>query len=412
MEKQVRQWIEEQDIKFIRLEFIDLLGQIKNIAIPVSQAKRVFAEGILVDGSAVEGLGQAEPSDILLMPIVQTLLPMPWRPQQGKVARVICEMRQSDGSSFEGDSREVLRRVVEDAKRQGFTWEVGVACEFFLFHTDDTGTPTTKTHDQGGYFDLAPLDYGENTRREICMVLEELGLEVAASHHEAAAGQHEIDFKAVEGLMAADNILTFKKAVKIIAQRNGLHATFMPKPLTGASGSGMHLAMMLYRDGKNIFWDCLGGLSEEGEAFAWGILNHIQGISAITNPLVNSYKRLLEINSNAIRIPAVHKGEFKIELRNPDATCNPYLALALVLAAGLEGIRLLGEEKQKTKDLQGSKLPASLEEAIQAMKSDDFIKKVVGEHIYHKYIMAKESEVYAYNRQVHEWEIQAYLYKY
>lgn len=435
MHEDVLKWIEEQDVKFIRLEFIDLLGQIKNIAIPAQHFEKVLNEGAMFDGSAVEGFTRIELSDMVLFPLPETIMLMPWRPQQGKVARVICEIRTPDGNVFEGDSRRVLKRVIDQARSQGLTFNVGFECEFFLFHTDDEGRPTTKTHDQAGYFDLAPLDYGENTRREVCMVLEEIGFEVEASHHENAAGQHEIDFRYTEGLEAADNLLTFKKVVKIVAQRNGLYATFMPKPLGDASGSGMHINMSLFREGQNLFDGEGSELSPTGKAFIAGVLKHMPGITAISNPLINSYKRLLGAKeapchiawsymnrTSLIRIPASKGREMRIELRSPDATCNPYLTLALILAAGLEGIAQQLEAPtpiegnlyllEQTKDLQLAKLPASLEEAIQAMKSDDFIKKVVGEHIYHKYIMVKEAEIYAYNRQVHQWEIQAYLHQY
>ncbi|MDR3552828.1 MAG: type I glutamate--ammonia ligase, partial [Clostridia bacterium] len=346
----VLRFIEDNDVKFIRLQFTDITGRLKNTAITETHIEKAF-DGIYFDGSAVEGFGRAEESDMLLVPDLDTLALIPWRPQQGKVARLICDVLGQDGTPFDGDPRQILRRAVRQAAGRGYTFNVGPECEFFLFNTDDHGQPTIETHDKAGYFDLAPIDLGENARREMCLVLEDMGFEIEASHHEVASGQHEIDFRYDEAMKAADNIMTFKMVVKIVAQKHGLHATFMPKPFHDQAGSGMHINMSLFRGGNNEFYDPENpqNISQQARYFIGGIFAHIKAITALSNPLVNSYKRLIagfeapiyitwahRNRSPLIRIPAFTGSDARLELRSPDPACNPYLVLAVVLAARLQ----------------------------------------------------------------------------
>ena len=362
--------VKEQDIEFIRMQFTDIFGQLKNVAITSSQIEKAVNNEIMIDGSSIEGFVRIQESDQYLRPDLDSFTILPWRPQHGKVARLICDVYNPDGTPFVGDPRGVLKKVLKKAADMGYSFNVGPECEFFLFETDEEGKPTTKTGDEAGYFDLGPLDHGESTRREICLALEQMGFEIEASHHEVAAGQHEIDFKYSSAITAADDIMTFKLAVKSIAQNNGLHATFMPKPVFGINGSGMHTNMSLFKDGKNVFFDADGDkkLSKEAYSFIAGILHHIKGMVAITNPLVNSYKRLVpgyeapcyiawsaSNRSALIRIPAARGQATRVELRCPDPSCNPYLALAVCLAAGLDGIE------------KGMTPPAEITENIFAM---------------------------------------------
>ncbi len=346
--------VREEDIEFIRLQFTDIFGQLKNVAITASQIEKAVENKIMFDGSSIEGFVRIDESDQYLYPDLDSFVVFPWRPQHGKVARLICDVYNPDGTPFVGDPRGVLKRVLDKAKKMGYdTFNVGPEAEFFLFQTDEEGKPTTKTNDEAGYFDLGPLDHGESTRREICLALEQMGYEIEASHHEVAEGQHEIDFKYTQALESADKIMTFKLAVKTLAQKNGLHATFMPKPIFGINGSGMHTNMSLFRDGKNAFYDPNGekGLSKEAYSFIAGLLHHVKGMAAVANTLVNSYKRLVpgyeapcymawsaSNRSALIRIPASRGQSTRVELRSPDPCCNPYLELAVCLAAGLDGI--------------------------------------------------------------------------
>ena len=373
-----------------------------------------------------------------LYPDLDTLVVFPWRPQQGKVARLICDVYRPNGQPFEGDPRYILKRVLEKAKNMGCQFDVGPECEFFLYHTDDNGQPTTVTHERAGYFDLGPVDLGENARRDMVLTLEDMGFEIEASHHEVAPAQHEIDFRYDEALTTADNIMTFKLAVKTIAKRHGLHASFMPKPKTGINGSGMHINMSLSRDGKNIFADENDpmGLSKEAYYFIGGLMKHIKGMCAITNPLVNSYKRLVPgfeapvyiawsatNRSPLIRIPAERGEGTRIELRCPDPSANPYLVLAVCLAAGLDGIENqimppAGVDKnifsmtEEQKDAEGiDSLPNNLLEAIHELEKDDLVKEVLGDHAYSRYIMAKKQEWAQYCSQVSNWELEQYLYR-
>ncbi len=432
--------VEEEDVEFIRLQFTDIFGTLKNIAITSSQLEKALDNKCMFDGSSVEGFVRIEESDMYLYPDYDTFEIFPWRPQQGKVARLICDVYTPDGKPFEGDPRWILKKTIKEANEMGYRFDVGPECEFFLFHTDDNGLPTTLSHEKAGYFDLGPNDLGENIRRDMVLTLEDMGFEIEASHHEVAPAQHEIDFKYDEALKTADNIQTFKMTVKTIAKRHGLYATFMPKPKFGISGSGMHINMSLAtKEGKNIFADEKGkiGLSDDAYHFIAGIMKHARGMSAITNPLVNSYKRLVpgyeapvyiawsaKNRSPLIRIPASRGNGTRVELRNPDPTANPYLVLALCLAAGLDGIKNK-IEVPKSVDCNiyemtpGERraagienMPADLKEAVDCLVADEFLCSVLGEHITTKYVEAKMKEWENYTTRVSQWEIDEYLYKY
>ena len=432
--------VEEEDVEFIRLQFTDIFGTLKNIAITSSQLEKALDNKCMFDGSSVEGFVRIEESDMYLYPDYDTFEIFPWRPQQGKVARLICDVHTPDGKPFEGDPRWILKKTIKEANEMGYRFDVGPECEFFLFHTDDNGLPTTLSHEKAGYFDLGPNDLGENIRRDMVLTLEDMGFEIEASHHEVAPAQHEIDFKYDEALKTADNIQTFKMTVKTIAKRHGLYATFMPKPKFGISGSGMHINMSLAtEEGKNIFADENGkiGLSDDAYHFIAGIMKHARGMSAITNPLVNSYKRLVpgyeapvyiawsaKNRIPLIRIPASRGNGTRVELRNPDPTANPYLVLALCLAAGLDGIKNK-IEVPKSVDCNiyemtpGERraagienMPADLKEAVDCLVADEFLCSVLGEHITTKYVEAKMKEWENYTTRVSQWEIDEYLYKY
>ena len=433
--EEILRLVRDEDIQFIRMQFTDIFGQMKNVAITASQIEKALAGQVMMDGSSIEGFVRIEESDQYLWPDLDTFAILPWRPQYGKVARLICDVHNPDGTPFVGDPRGVLKRALARAGELGFTFNVGPELEFFLFQTDEDGKPTTKTSDEAGYFDLGPLDHGESTRREICLCLEEMGFEIEASHHEVAAGQHEIDFKYTEALQAADNIMTFKLAVKTLSQKNGLHATFMPKPVHGAAGSGMHVNMSLFRDGQNAFFDGTDsrGLSPLAYQFIAGLLDHVQGFCAVTNPLVNSYKRLVPgyeapchlawstgNRSALIRIPTPRGAGTRVELRSPDPSCNPYLAFAACLAAGLDGIqRRLTPPAESNENLyaiaadleaQGvRRLPASLEAAIHALEADSVVTAALGSHVTDQYVTGKLREWEEYRTQVTQWELDRYL---
>ncbi|MCX7922862.1 MAG: type I glutamate--ammonia ligase [Clostridia bacterium] len=432
--------VKEQDVKFIRLQFTDIFGILKNVAITVEQLEKALDNKCMFDGSSIEGFVRIEESDMYLRPDTNTFVIFPWRPQTGKVARLICDVYNPDGTPFEGDPRYALKKALKRAADMGYDqFNVGPECEFFLFLTDNEGNPTTITHDNGGYFDLGPVDLGENARRDMCLALEEMGFEIEASHHEVAPGQHEIDFKYSDALTTADAILTFKLVVKTIAQRHGLHATFIPKPIFGINGSGMHTNTSLFRNGQNVFYDEKGPLqlSQEAYWFIGGLMKHMRSIAAITNPIVNSYKRLVpgyeapvyiawsaRNRSPLIRIPAARGMATRVELRCPDPSCNPYLALAAILSAGLDGIEnkiqppastdknIFQMTETQRKDEGIDSLPGSLKEAIDEMKGSKLVKEVLGEHIFEKYIEAKYDEWDGYRTKVTQWELDQYLTKY
>ena len=427
--------VREEEIEFIRLQFTDIFGQLKNVAITASQVEKAVNNEIMFDGSSIEGFVRIDESDQFLYPDLDSFTILPWRSPNGKVARLICDVYNPDGTPFVGDPRGVLKRVLKKAEAMGYeAFNVGPEAEFFLFQTDDEGKPTTKTNDEADYFDLAPLDHGVNTRQEIVLALEAMDFEIEAAHHEAAPGQHEIDFKYADALRTADNIMTFKLAVKTLAQKNGFHATFMPKPIFGINGSGMHTNMSLFRNWKNVFYDpdapkCM--------SFIAGLLYHVKGFTAITNPLVNSYKRLVpgyeapcylawsaSNRSALIRIPASRGMGTRVELRSPDPACNPYLALAVCLAAGLDGIEkgmvppaeitkniyAMDAAARKAENIES--LPGSLEEAIHLMEGDPLIMETLGSHVAENYIEGKLKEWDEYRTQVSSWEREKYIINY
>ena len=431
--------VHEQDVEFIRMQFTDIFGQLKNVAITASQIEKAVDNQIMIDGSSIEGFVRIEESDQYLRPDLDSFAILPWRPQHGRVARLICDVYNPDGTPFIGDPRGALKCVLKKAADMGYSFNVGPELEFFLFETDEQGKPTTRTGDEAGYFDLGPLDHGESTRREICMALEAMGFEIEASHHEVAAGQHEIDFKYADALTTADRIMTFKLAVKSISQKNGLHATFMPKPVFGINGSGMHTNMSLFKDGKNVFFDESDPrkLSKIAYSFIAGILAHVKGMAAITNPLVNSYKRLVpgyeapcylawsaSNRSALIRIPAARGQATRVELRCPDPACNPYLTLAVCLAAGLDGIEkgmtppeettenifAMDAETRAAKGIDS--LPGSLSESVDAMEKDAVVAEALGRHIFDYYTAGKRREWDDYRTAVSDWEIAKYIITY
>ncbi len=435
----IRRLVAENHVKFIRLQFTDIFGTLKNISITDKQLDRALNNECMFDGSSIEGFVRIEESDMYLYPDLDSFVIFPWMDGENRVARLICDVYGPDRKPFEGDPRYILKRVLKKAADMGFSFNVGPEAEFFLFKTDEHGKPTNIIHDEAGYFDLGPVDPGEPVRREMCLALEDMGFEIEASHHEVADSQHEIDFKYGEALSTADNIMTFKLAVKSIAHRNGLHATFMPKPIFGICGSGMHINMSLTRDGENAFYDAEDslGLSKTAYQFIAGVLEHIKGMTCITNPLVNSYKRLVpgyeapvyiawsaRNRSPLIRIPTSRGAATRIELRNPDPSANPYLAIATALAAGLDGIEreltpppsvdcnIYAMTRQEREQANIHDLPRNLKEAVAALKQDELIKETLGSHIFDKYVEAKELEWGEYTSNVHQWEVDRYLIKY
>lgn len=430
--------VEEEDIEFIRLQFTDMFGTLKNVAITASQLEKALDNKCMFDGSSIEGFVRIDESDMYLYPDLNTFEIFPWRPQHGKVARMICDVYRPNGTPFEGDPRYILKKVLKEAADMGYTFNVGPECEFFLFHTDDEGRPTTISHEKAGYFDISPLDLGENARRDIILTLEDMGFEIEASHHEVAPAQHEIDFKYTNALKAADNMMTFKLVVKTIAKRHGLFASFMPKPVYGVCGSGLHINMSLCKDGVNIFNDhsAENGVSKEAYQFIAGLMKHMKGMTLVANPIVNSYKRLIpgyeapvhitwsEGNrSPLIRIPSTRGTNMRIELRSPDPAANPYLLLASCLAAGLDGIRnelsipesvegnIYEMSKNELEERGIEAIPSNLSKACHYFEDDEFMKQVLGEHVHAKYLDAKRKEWNRFREQVTEWEIDEYLYK-
>lgn len=430
--------VDEEDVAFIRLQFTDIFGTMKNMAVTVSQLEKALDNRCMFDVSSLEGLSGEKDSDMYLYPDLSTFEIFPWRPQQGKVARMICDVYRQDGTPYEGDPRYVLKRAIARAAEMGYTLNAGPECEFFLFHTDEDGLPTTLTHEQGGYFDVGPLDLGENARRDMVLTLEEMGFEILSSHHEIAPAQHEIDFRYDEALVTADNLMTFKLVVKTIAKRHGLHATFMPKPKIETYGSGMHVNLSLERDGVNVFQDSedVNGLSQEGYYFIGGLMKHMKAVTCITNPTVNSYKRFVpgyeapvymgwssRTRGPLIRVPSGKGVNTRIELRSPDAAANPYLTLAVLLEAGMDGIRnkimppdCIDEDIQKMspqrrEELGIQELPRSLKEAVEELEKDELVQDVLGKDLAAKIIKAHRKEYHEYCMQVTDWEIDNYLYK-
>jgi len=436
----VYRFVKEKNVNFIRLQFTDIFGMIKNVEIPISQLEKALDNKMMFDGSSIEGFVRIEESDMYLVPDLDTWMVFPWPSGTGRVARLICDVHLANGEPFSGDPRGNLKRIIAEMKELGFTdFNLGPEPEFFLFKLDANKQPTMELNDHGDYFDLAPMDLGENCRRDIVLELEELGFEVEASHHEAAPGQHEIDFKYADVLTACDNIQTFKLVVKTIARKHGLHATFMPKPLYGVSGSGMHCNVSLFKDGENVFFDEGGErkLSETAYQFMSGVLDHVRGFTAITNPTVNSYKRLVpgyeapcyvawsaQNRSPLIRIPASRGMSTRVEVRSVDSSANPYLALAVILKAGLDGIKrkltppapvdrnIYEMKSEELKEHGIDTLPTDLDHALIALSEDPIIHDALGSHIYANFSEAKLQEWESYRITVHPWELERYMKMY
>lgn len=434
----VLETVKERDVKFIRTQFTDTLGIIKSWAIPVEQLEEAFESGVMFDGSSIQGFSRIEESDMKLLLDPSTFRILPWRPAAGAVARILGDVYLPDGKPFEGDPRYVLKNAIKEAETMGYSMKAGPELEFFLFKLDANGNPTTELTDQGGYFDFAPLDRAQDVRRDIDYALEYMGFQIEASHHEVAPSQHEIDFKFGDVLSTADNVVTFKYVVKSIAFHKGYYATFMPKPLFGVNGSGMHTNQSLFKDGKNAFFDpdTPTQLSQDAMYYIGGLLKHIREFTAITNPIVNSYKRIVpgyeapvyitwsaKNRSSLIRIPAPRGKGTRVELRCPDPSCNPYLAFALMLRAGLDGIKNkiepgepnnvnifhLTEKERKERGIRS--LPENLKEAIDEMRNSEFVKEVLGEHVFSHYLSAKKLEWDEYKTIVHPWELSKYFQK-
>ena len=415
--------VEEEDVAFIRLQFTDIFGTMKNMAVTVSQLEKALDNRCMFDVSSLDGLSGEEDSDMYLYPDLSTFEICPWRPQQGIVARLICDVYRTDGTPYEVDPRYVLKKAIAHAAELGYTLNAGPECEFFLFHTDDDGQATVLTHEKAGYLDANPRDLGESARREMVQALEEMGVEVEASRHEISPGQHGIDLRQMRLMEAADGIMTFQTIVRSVAKRHGLHATFMPKPLGDAEGSGIHLHFMLYKNGKNIFAGTENGtFSREAVWFAGGLLEHMKGITAVANPLINSYKRLVagtkaptEISwssrreNSLIRIPPVRGRRTRVEYRGADGSSNPYLLLALCLEAGFSGIQ---NQTQIPEGKSMGRLPGNLGEALDYMAEDLFVRDVLGQDLFRRYMECREEEWDNYSRQVTEWELQNYLCRY
>jgi glutamine synthetase len=432
------QIIEDENIQFFRLQFVDIFGFMKNVALPKSQIEKALDGDMMFDGSSIDGFVRINESDMYLKPDYSTFTVLPWRNKIGvAAARIICDVHKSDGTPFEGCPRVNLKRVLAEAKELGYTMNVGTEAEFFLFERDENGAATTITNDVAGYFSLDPEDTGNDCRREIIETLEKMGFEIEASHHEVAEGQHEINFKYADALEAADNTVTFKWVVKSIAAKYGLHATFMPKPIFGINGSGMHTNQSLFNlDGTNAFFDESAPLQLSKVAYAYiaGSLKNARAFTAVTNPLVNSYKRLVpgyeapvycawsaSNRSVLVRIPASRGLSTRTEIRCPDPTCNPYLALAMMLNCGLDGVKNdLTPPEAVNKDIYEMSpaqmaeegitvLPSDLKEAVEEMKANPISKDTLGPHIYEKYIEAKEKEWDSYRIAVTDWELEKYL---
>ena len=438
----IRTMIAEENVEFLRLQFSDVFGTIKNVEVPVSQLEKVLDNNLMFDGSSIEGFVRIEESDMYLYPDLSTFMIFPWATDShgGKVARLIADIYTADREPFAGDPRNNVKRVLKQMEDAGFkNFNIGTEPEFFLFKLDEHGNPTMNLNDKGGYFDLAPLDLGENTRREIVLEMEKMGFEVEAAHHEVAPGQHEVDFKYADALDAADNIQTFKLIVKTIARKHGLYATFMPKPISGINGNGMHTNMSLFNEDGNVFYDEAGDLqlSKTAYNFLGGVLAHAANFTAITNPTVNSYKRLTpgfeapvyvawsgSNRSPMVRVPASRGNSTRLELRSVDPTANPYLAFAVILAAGLDGVAgemepnhavdrniyLMDEAERKKAGI--TDLPDTLLAAVNDLDTDSVIKEALGSHMARTFVDAKRLEYQAYRQEVSQWELETYLEQY
>lgn len=433
----IRKFATEENVRYLRLQFTDILGTIKNVEVPVSQLEKVLDNEMMFDGSSIEGFVRIEESDMYLYPDLDTWVIFPWTAGQGKVARLICDVYTTDGEPFAGDPRNNLKRILREMEDLGFTdFNLGPEPEFFLFKLDDKGEPTLELNDHGGYFDLAPTDLGENCRRDIVLELEDMGFDIEASHHEVAPGQHEIDFKYADAVTACDNIQTFKLVVKTIARKHNLHATFMPKPLFGVNGSGMHFNVSLFKGKENAFYDPDGKeqMTEEAYQFIAGILKNARGFTAVCNPLVNSYKRLVpgyeapcyiawsgKNRSPLVRVPTSRGLSTRVEVRSVDPAANPYMALATILEAGLDGIKnkmkvpepvnqnIYEMNRDERESIGIEDLPSTLYTALKAMRENKAIKDALGSHIYNQFINSKSIEWDYYRTQVSEWEREQYM---
>jgi glutamine synthetase len=430
---------EKAGVKFIHLQFTDIFGVLKNVAITYEQLEKALDGEIMFDGSSIEGFVRIEESDMYLRPDPDTFAIFPWNNNGCPVARLICDIFDPDGTPFKGCPRYILKKVLAEAAEMGFTMNVGPEAEFFLFKTEEDGYPTLDTNDHAGYFDLSPVDRGEQARRDMVLALKELGFQIETSHHEVAPGQHEIDFKYADALHTADNIATFKFVVRIVAQQHNLHATFMPKPIQGINGSGMHMNQSLFIGDKNAFYDPDGmhELSEIAYYYIGGLMKHAKALSAIISPTINSYKRLIpgyeapvhiawsfRNRSPLIRIPERRGEGTRLELRNPDPSCNPYLATAVMLKAGLDGIKnkitpppytdanIYELTEEERAELGIENLPENIMEAMKELEKDTVIREALGEHIFNRYMDAKKIEWFEYCTQVTPWELKAYLNKF
>jgi glutamine synthetase len=436
--------IEENHVRFLRLQFVDIGGMVKNVGIPVSQAEKALTTGIAFDGSSIEGFVRIEESDMILKPDFNTYNILPWDVSGGKVARIICDVYRPDGKPFEGDPRYVLKRAIAQAAKRGYVMNTGPELEFFFFNKkdgkvsferkDDKDVPIP--HDFGGYFDFPPIDQAEDIRQKIVNDLETMGFNIEASHHEVSIGQHEIDFKYGDALKTADNVITFKFVTKTIAQKNGLHASFMPKPIFGINGSGMHTNISLFKNGKNAFYDESKDMevSDTLRYFVGGLKKHVKSFTAVTNPIVNSYKRIVPgyeapvyiawsgaNRSSMIRIPAARGMSTRVELRSPDPACNPYLSFAVILMAGLDGVENkidpgepttlnlfhLNDVERKAHGIES--LPGSLKEALDNLETDSIVRNALGEHVFEDFMRLGRAEWDAYRISVHDWEVKRYL---
>jgi len=426
----------DEDVRFLRLQFSDIFGVNKNVEIPSSQFEKALDGEVMFDGSSIDGFSRIEESDQLLAPDYESFRVLPWKNKQGKIARIICDIQNPDHTPFEGCARSTLKRICKKAAAMGYEMFAGPEAEFFLFQKNEKGIPTIDTHDYAGYFDLAPIDLGEEARQEIVNKLQGLGFEVEAAHHEVAHGQHEIDFKYENAITTADNIATFRFVVRKVAQDYDLHATFMPKPVYGINGSGMHTHMSLFKGSTNVFYDKNAEyqLSAEARWYIAGLLKHAKAFVAITNPLVNSYKRLVpgfeapvniawsERNrSPMIRIPAKRGNSTRAEVRMPDPAANPYLALAVMLAAGLDGIQnkmncpdpvnknIFSMSQRERSRYKIEPLPSNLQKAVEAFEKSKLMRETLGDHIFFHFIEAKQQEWSDYISQVHQWELDRYF---
>lgn len=437
---EIKALIKEYNIKFIKLQFVDINGQVKNMSIPSEHIDKILANEIMLDGSSIKGFRSIETSDMFFYPDKNSFQILPWRGKDGiNAARLICDIHNADGTPFEGCPRCNLKRLMTEAEKLGFSMNIGPEAEFFLFAKDKDGRVTTTTQDTAGYYDVGPEDLGEDVRSDIVLTLQDMGFDIEASHHEVADGQHEVDFRYTDILTAADNVATFKIAVKAVAAKHNLHATFMPKPIYGINGSGMHCNISLFKDGKNAFYDkdAEFQLSDVAKYSIGGLLKHIKGITAALNPTVNSFKRLvpgyeapvylawsLANRSALLRVPAKRGNATRVELRSPDPACNPYLAFATILQACLDGIKnkidppapvesniykLTTKERKKQRI---DALPGSLAEALEHLDKSLVARAALGEHIFNEFLSAKQKEWDSFRTYVSQWEIDKYLERY